>query len=136
MEVEVDGGDISTLSGVTFPIPLAPHLQREASQLYDLLLVSGVSPGDSYQKVFEIFSPPRVTAAMAEMPGLTLVGGDSFDLRVDGVLSRARVEGVVHLESDVERDADALDRAALFRLAAVGVEAVRGRHCRANALPA
>ena len=46
-------------------------------------MVTGVTPGDSWQTVFEIFSPLRVTAAMRAMPSLTLVGGDSFDLQKD-----------------------------------------------------
>ena len=45
--------------------------------------MTGISPGDSWQTVFEIFSPPRVTAEMNRRPNLTLVGGASFDLQAD-----------------------------------------------------
>ena len=66
---------------LVLPVPLSRRLQRQASRLYELLLVTGISPDDSWQTVFEVFSPLRVTAAMRTMPGLTLAGGDSFDLQ-------------------------------------------------------
>ena len=56
---------------------------REASKVYELLLVTGVSRGDVAAKVTELFSPPRVTAELGRLPFMSLVGGSTFDLRRD-----------------------------------------------------
>ena len=63
------------------PLPLRMH--REATRLYDLLLTTGVSPGDAQAKVAELYSPPRVTVECGHLPHLSLKGGSTFDLRAD-----------------------------------------------------
>jgi hypothetical protein len=57
-------------------LPLRMH--REATRLYDLLLTTGVSPGDAHAKVAELYSPPRVTVELGRLPHLSLKGGSTF----------------------------------------------------------
>ena len=63
--------------------PQTREAAREASKVYELLLVTGVSRGDAAAKVSELFSPPRVTAELGRLPYMSLVGGSCFDLRRD-----------------------------------------------------
>jgi hypothetical protein len=58
-------------------------MHREATRLYDLLLTTGVGPGDAQAKVAELYSPPRVTVELGRLPHLSLKGGSTFDLRAD-----------------------------------------------------
>jgi hypothetical protein len=60
---------------------LPTELKLEATQLYELLLVSGASAVESQAKVAELFSVPRVTALLR--PGMSLGKGLTFDLRGD-----------------------------------------------------
>ena len=83
MEIEVGEDNDEMLSDLVLPYRLRPNLRRRAARLYECLLISGLSAGDSYQVVFEVFSPPRVTAAMRTMPHLSLSGVSSFDLAAD-----------------------------------------------------
>ena len=59
------------------------RVRREATQILDLLLIAGVSLRDARAKVAELYSPPRVTAALGRIPHLSLAGGPTFDLRAD-----------------------------------------------------
>ena len=63
--------------------PQTREAAREASKVYELLLVTGVSRGDAVAKVSELCSPPRVTAELGRLPVMSLVGGSCFDLRGD-----------------------------------------------------
>ena len=85
MHVEPDG-DAELLESLTrggVPGIRSVRVAREATQLFEMLLVWGVSRGDAEAKVVELFSPPRVTAALGTLPCMTLVGGPTFDLRCD-----------------------------------------------------
>ena len=53
-------------------------MHRAATRLYDLLLTTGVSPGDGQAKVAELYSPPRVTVELGGLPHLSLKGGSTF----------------------------------------------------------
>ena len=57
--------------------------KKEATEIYELFLVSGASPGCAKAKISELFSPPRITAELQRLPILNLVAGSSYDLRVD-----------------------------------------------------
>ena len=50
---------------------------REANQLFEMLLIAGVSRGDAAMKITELFSPPRVTAELGRLPQMSLVGGST-----------------------------------------------------------
>merc|ERR1712242_435708 len=63
--------------------PQTQEAAREASKVYELLRVTGVSRGDAVAKVSELFSPPRVAAELGRLPVMSLVGGSCFDLRCD-----------------------------------------------------
>ena len=85
MQVEVDDDDalLGALQQEGVVGPQTVEAAREASKVYELLLVSGVSRGDAVAKVSELFSPPRVTAELGRLPFMSLVGGSCFDLRRD-----------------------------------------------------
>jgi hypothetical protein len=61
-----------------FQRSLPLRMYREATRLYDLLLTTGVSPGDAQAKVAEPYSPPRVTVELGRLPHLSLRGGFTF----------------------------------------------------------
>ena len=61
-----------------------PELGREATELLDAFLMHGVEPGLARLRVAELFSPPRVTAALGALPSFAdLAPGSTFDLRID-----------------------------------------------------
>ena len=81
-----DGGDEELMSSLLMEVrKLNPSrsLVREATRLYELLLTTGVSPGDARAKIVELYSPPRITSEAATLPWLSLAGGSTFDLRAD-----------------------------------------------------
>ena len=83
VEDDEDGGLMdSLLAEARVPSP-SRRLVREATRLYEFLLITGVSPGDARAKIVELYSPPRVTSEAATLPGLSLAGGSTFDLRAD-----------------------------------------------------
>ena len=85
MQVESDG-DAELLESLTRGGILGIRSRltaREATQLYEMLLVAGVSRGDAEANIAGLFSPPRVTAEMGALPRMSLVGGSTFDLRCD-----------------------------------------------------
>ena len=85
MQVE-DGGEEELMGSLLLELrELNPsrRLVREATRLYELLLATGVSPGDARAKIVELYCPPRVTSEAATLPWLSLAGGPTFDLRAD-----------------------------------------------------
>ena len=85
MHVEPDGDEevLGALWWDALPLVRTPRMRREAVQIYELMLVSGVSPGDAEAKIIELYSPPRVTALIGTLPNMSLAGGPTFDLRQD-----------------------------------------------------
>ena len=83
MHVEETGADelLGTLREGVITGIRNKRMAREASRLYECLLVSGVSRGDAEAKVVELYSVPRVTSALSTLPYMGLVGGPTFDLR-------------------------------------------------------
>ena len=59
------------------------EVAKDCSAVYDMFVMHGASPGEAKAKVCELYSPPRVTAQIDQMPNLNLCGGSTFDLRVD-----------------------------------------------------
>ena len=57
--------------------------QKEATRLLELLLTTGVSEGDARAKIVELYSPPRMAAALGRLPPMSLAGGPTYDLRQD-----------------------------------------------------
>ena len=82
MRVEDDDGEelIGALAEEGLGLPLSPNAAREANDIYEMLLVRGVSRGDAAAKVAELCSPPRVTAELGRLSVMSLVGGSTFDL--------------------------------------------------------
>ena len=77
MQVEADD-DAALLEALRQEGVVGPQTReaaREASKVYELLLVTGVRRGDAVAKVSELFSPPRVTAELGRLPCMSLVGG-------------------------------------------------------------
>ena len=74
-------------------LPLSAR--REATCLYDLLLTTGVSPGDAQAKVVELYSP-RVTVELGRLLRASLVGGSPFDSRADASRSLWDVRRLEH----------------------------------------
>ena len=63
---------------------LAAEDAKEATSIYELLLVAGADPGVAKLKVCELFSVPRVTQQLERLPRLSLLApGSTFDLRED-----------------------------------------------------
>jgi hypothetical protein len=62
---------------------LSEETRDEASKMYDMFLINGVSPGCARVKVTELFSPPRITKELRRLPILNLIAGNSYDLQVD-----------------------------------------------------
>ena len=83
MQVEGDDGAalLEALRQERVVGPQTREAAREASKVYELLLVAGVSRGDAAAKVSELFNPPRVAAELGRLSFMSLVGGSSFDLR-------------------------------------------------------
>ena len=52
------------------PFPLRMH--REATRLHDILLTTGVRPGDAQAKVAKLYSPPCATVELGRLPHLSL----------------------------------------------------------------
>ena len=62
---------------------LPESLAKEATHIYELLLVTGVEPSTAKLKVAELYSPPRVTHEMQFLPVMsTFAPGSTFDLAV------------------------------------------------------
>ena len=59
------------------------EVAKDFINIYELFLTSGAAPCDAKAKVCELFSPPRVTAEMGNIPILNLIAGSTFDLRMD-----------------------------------------------------
>ena len=86
LHTDTDGGDEAEMDALLLAsIGRVPSRRaiREATRLFEVLLVAGVSAGDARAKIAELYSPPRVSAAAGTLPNLSLVGGSTFDLRAD-----------------------------------------------------
>ena len=59
------------------------EIAKDFVNLYELFLINGVSATEATGKVCELYSPPRVTAEMQNLPVLGLAAGMTFDLRMD-----------------------------------------------------
>ena len=74
MEVAPEDGQEEMLNVLSRRVP--PAVVREATSLYECLLVSGATAGVAQRTVVELFSPPRVTnndwAAAKYEPGSRL----------------------------------------------------------------
>ena len=74
------GGDMVDVVFMSWPLELG----IDATKLLDAFLIHGAEPGMARAKVAELFSPPRVTAALGVLPGFAaLAPGSTFDLRAD-----------------------------------------------------
>ena len=69
VEVEQDHGD-DMIDAVFRSLPR--RLGGQATRLMELLLTTGLSPGDAKLKVSELFSPPRLTRELGRLPRMTL----------------------------------------------------------------
>ena len=58
------------------------EIAKDFVNLYELFLINGVSASEARAKVCELYSPPRVTAEMQNLPILGLAAGMTFDLRM------------------------------------------------------
>ena len=70
MQVE-EGGEEELMGSLLAEVrKLNPsrRLNREATRLFELLLTTGVSPGDARAKIVELYSPPRATSEMSTLP--------------------------------------------------------------------
>ena len=83
VEADDDADLMGALAAEGVPWLPSRRVAREANSVYEMLLVHGVSRGDAAAKVAELYSPPRVTAELGRLPHMSLVGGSTFDLRVD-----------------------------------------------------
>ena len=78
MQVEVsEPAEMIDFLGRSVP----PAVAREATSLYECLLVHGASAAQAQSKIVELYSPPRVTEELGKMPRLSLSAGSTFDLR-------------------------------------------------------
>ena len=73
--------DEDTIGLLTRGMPV--EIARDFVNIYELFLINGVSASDARAKVCELYSPPRVTAEMQNVPILGLAAGTTFDLRMD-----------------------------------------------------
>jgi len=56
---------------------------KEIVEIYSLLLKNGIAEHQAKAKIWEFYSPPRITAQARSMPHLNLNGDRSFDLKAD-----------------------------------------------------
>lgn len=79
IQVEADEGEMVDFLGKETP----RDTEIEATQLYEMMLVLGVSAPLAQAKVVELYSPPRVTSELAAVPNVSLGPGLTFDLKAD-----------------------------------------------------
>ena len=76
-----DGGEEEMLAGLLVDMPVV--IRKDATRLWEELVVAGLTPFQAARKVTELYSPPHVTAELERLPRLNLAPGSTFDLRED-----------------------------------------------------
>ena len=77
--IELGGLDAEDVIDFEAPEPV----RREATSLYELMLVHGADPEAARRRIVELYSPPRVTRQLPRVRSLHLAAGSTFDLIAD-----------------------------------------------------